>query len=610
MKKKLRTIQSSMFLIYSLIIISVLLIFGSFFYLWVSNVLRSRAFESIDNLSLSFQEKLDNEIQKLDVISMNIMYSNLVKDNFINYLKKLDPNKDLTSKNISDAKELTDLLTAIIGPSMQAEQLYLYDFNGNVFGTGFDNRARHINVKDMPWYKRVVSNKNSKVIVTPHKDWELTHLVSSINDIYYISLCRMFFDNYNTPIGIVEVKQAVNKVLNTVIDYENSPSTKEHVYIYDRSGKLIYPISEKAEPKDLFYFKYCKNLTSTSSSLTIRNPITNSRELLEYRYSDFTNWIIAVTIPEKILMQPVYDFTKLMFVFTGIILLLALILSFIAAKKYTNPLAKLRKMLKEVDIKEDSYPPPQDLGSGIVELEELNKSFFKMNMKVKESVEHMILSEQHENQARMLALQSQMNPHFLYNALTTISAMADDGMNEEISDMCINISDMLRYISTDKSKLVDIDTETDYTRKYLSCMKIRFGSRLNYDINLNDIATNIKVPKLIIQPLVENSLKFCTLKEPPWNVSIEGRIVNNYWQISVIDNGLGFDSQKLEYINNKIDEIEKTGLFPNLEVDGMGLLNVYIRLKLTYKSRFLFKIEQEPKGGTMVIIGGDINEQL
>lgn len=611
--KKLKTIQSSLFITYSMIIISVLLVFVSFFYVWVSNVLRQRAVESIDNLTLSFQEKLDNEIHKMDDVSTNILYSNLVKKNFVNYIHEANLyGKEKNSNYISDTKELTDLLIAINGPSRPVDQIYLYDFKGSEFGTGFDNQERLVNVKSKPWYKSVVLNKNSKVIVLPHKDFELTRYVSTTNNItnntYYISLCRLFFDLYSTPKGIVEVKKSCDKILGTVIDYMNSRSNHEQVYIYDRSGSLVYPIRDKARASDRYYFKYCTNLSDSSSSLTVRNPETNGRELLEYRYSDFSNWIIAVTVPENILFQPLYDFTKLIVAFAAIILLLALLFSFNAAKRYTRPIARLRRMLKEVDIKEDTYPSAEELGSGIAEFEELNKAFHKMNMKVKESVEHMILSEQHENQARMLALQSQMNPHFLYNALATISAMAESGMDTEISEMCISISDMLRYIATDKSKLVSMGTEIDYTLKYLSCMKLRFGSKITYDIALDPGMMNIHVPKLIVQPLVENSLKFCTLKEPPWIVEVTGKIIDHSWQISVKDNGPGFDSQKLAYINEKINEIEQTGLFPSLEVEGMGLLNIYIRMKLIYQNRFTFQILHEPEN-TILIVGGELDEQ-
>ena len=463
---------------------------------------------------------------------------------------------------------------------------------------------RPVDVKNKAWYTNVIINKNSKVVTLPHKDSELTKFISSTNNIFYISLCRLYFDNYSTPRGVVEVKKAYTAVLGNIIDFMNRSSKFEQVYIYDSTGNLIYPLRDSPSKNDNYYYKYCDIRSLNNSSLTVSNPVTHDKELLEYRYSDYTGWITAITIPEKSLLSPVMTFTKIMFIFSIIILSFALMFSFIVAKKFTKPIEKLRKSIKLVDLKDDSYTIPQDLGSGITELEELNNSFYKMNVKVKKSVDYMLLSQQHENQSRMLALQSQMNPHFLYNTLSTLSVMAEDGMNEEITEMCINISDMLRYISTDKSPLVNINAEIDYTQKYLSCMKIRYGSKLTYAFDIEEALMDIEIPKLMIQPLVENSLKFGTYNEPPWDIDISGKILEDYWQISVQDNGPGFDSEKLNHINNIISQIEQTGLLPSLELEGMGLLNIYIRLKLIYKTHFIFEISQNSFGGTTITVGG------
>lgn len=609
MKKKLKTIQSSLFFTYSLIIIVILLIYVSFFYGWISNVLKERAFETIDNLTYSFQEKLEYEIQKMDSVSMNIMYSNLVKGNFEKYTSY--ENGESSEENnrvdkINNSKELIDMLTAINGPSRPVQQIYLYDFKGNAFGTGFDNRQQQVNLNDKVWYKDIMNDERSKIISAPHQDPELTKFVSKDTDVYYFSLCRMYFDKYNTPQGIVEVKQSYNNVLNTIIEYTNKNSGTNSIYIYDRLGNLIYPIKGSTSNNDNYYFKYCNIKTENSASLIVPNPKTKEKELLEYKYSDYTGWIIAIAVSEKKLLLPVVNFEKIIVLFTIIILLFSLLFSFFAAKKYTAPIAKLRKSIRLMDLKDSSYSIPSDLGSGLIELEELNQAFIKMNLKVKNSVQYLLASKQHENQARMLALQSQMNPHFLYNTLTTISVMAEDGMNEEITSMCVNISDMLRYISSDKSPLVKICTEVDYTRKYLECMKIRYGSKLSYIIEIDNKMMDINIPKLIIQPLVENSLKFDACKQPPWEVKIYGELNKEHWIIKVQDNGPGFNREKLKSINEKIKEIDQSGLLPSLELNGMGLLNIYIRLKIVYKKQMIFSIEENPSGGAIVLIGGNL----
>ena len=137
-------------------------------------------------------------------------------------------------------------------------------------------------------------------------------------------------------------------------------------------------------------------------------------------------------------------------------------------------------------------------------------------------------------------------------------------------------------------------------------MKYRYGNKLTYSIELEDGLREIKVPKMIVQPLVENAIKYSTTQEPPWKINVYGYISNTFWKIIVKDNGPGFDSEKLDYLQQKIEEIDRSGLLPSLELDGMGLLNIYIRLRLLYKNQTIFQIANNIEGGTNITIGGSL----
>ena len=137
-------------------------------------------------------------------------------------------------------------------------------------------------------------------------------------------------------------------------------------------------------------------------------------------------------------------------------------------------------------------------------------------------------------------------------------------------------------------------------------MQFRYGKKLLYEIKIDDQLKEILIPKLIIQPLVENAIKYSTIKAPPWSIKINGSISDGYWQINVIDNGEGFEAEKLEQFNQKIKEIEQDGLLPGLEMEGMGLLNIYIKLMLVYKNQKIFRIAKYPEGGSIITIGGSL----
>lgn len=121
---------------------------------------------------------------------------------------------------------------------------------------------------------------------------------------------------------------------------------------------------------------------------------------------------------------------------TAFILLIALLFSFIAAKRFTVPIANLRTAIKKMNWETISAGEVMSLDSGLNEIEELNVAFQRMNHKIKNSIDELLLSQSQEIKSKIHELQSQMNPHFLYNTLTTISVMAEADMNKEIVELC------------------------------------------------------------------------------------------------------------------------------------------------------------------------------
>jgi two-component system sensor histidine kinase YesM len=607
MKIRLRSIQSGLFFTYSFIIIIGVLVLVIPFYLWGSDQLTKRGSEYIENLSITIQQKLDVEIESMDSYSMDVLYSNLVKDKFIKFISSsnVDIPAQPTSLADENTAELRDILIATIGPAWDIQQINIYDFNGRVFGAGFDSRVLDASVQSKSWYPDVMAQGGKKVITLPYSDEGFSTVTEKNLTQKYISLCRIFFDNYNGPQGIVEIRQTYDNLFGNLTDVNSSSEPNEHIYVYDKAGNQIYPDPEGVASTQTPYFRYIQKNTSIPSLQKIINPQTKDTELVQSDYSDYTGWYTVIVASEKQLLAPLYSFTNLIILFAIVLLFMALLLSFFAARNFTVPIAQLHKAIQSMDLLEADQDKPE-LHGKINELVELNLAFQKMSIKTKKSLDDLLLSQKQEMQARMLALQSQMNPHFLYNTLTTISVMAEENMNGQIVDLCGNVSDLLRYISSDKSPLVTMETELDYTKKYLASMQMRYGSKLTYSIDIDSAMSGIEIPKLIIQPLVENALKYGIMTQPPWKITISGAIEGNRWHLRVEDNGSGFPAEVIETLEAKMEEIRRTNLLPSLELEGMGLLNVYVRLWLSYGNNMIFSIGNSDGTGAAVLIGGTI----
>lgn len=225
----------------------------------------------------------------------------------------------------------------------------------------------------------------------------------------------------------------------------------------------------------------------------------------------------------------------------------------------------------------------------------------------KESAQTMLLLKEQELQAHMLALQAQMNPHFLYNSLNTISAMAEEGMCAEVSSMSQDITSILRYISSDKEPVSTVEEELEHCDLYLKCIKSRYKDALSYEFDIDDDLLDMDIPKLCVQLLIENSVKFATRTQPPWHIRIEGYIDSERWLISVKDNGTGFDEAVSQKLRSQMDEILENSILPSLELDGMGILNIFLRFYLTFGNSFIFDFGNLPERGAFVIVGGHFN---
>jgi sensor histidine kinase YesM len=137
-------------------------------------------------------------------------------------------------------------------------------------------------------------------------------------------------------------------------------------------------------------------------------------------------------------------------------------------------------------------------------------------------------------------------------------------------------------------------------------MKKRFGEGLVYSYDIEDDILDCMVPKLCVQLLVENAVKAVMEHRAPWRINVEGHRDGEDWHITVSDNGPGFDPVVDKNLRRNMDEILRTGVLPSLKIEGMGILNIFIRLYLMDGIPFVFDFGNRPEGGAFVTVGGHV----
>ena len=241
------------------------------------------------------------------------------------------------------------------------------------------------------------------------------------------------------------------------------------------------------------------------------------------------------------------------------------------------------------------------------ELRKLNLAFDGVVRNLKLSMEKTMISRVNEVRSQMLALQAQMNPHFIHNILTIISAMANTDECSRIPAICEKLSDMIRYNTNYEYNYTDLSKEINYAENYLELMKLRYEDNLSYSMACIGQLQDCEVPRFIIQPLLENSFYHGFQKIGfPWKIDVKVFATDKKWECIVTDNGCGISAGKQEKIRRELERSREQSfeeLTENLKIGGLTIRNIYIRLYMAYKENMIFDIENREQG-TCIRIGG------
>jgi len=581
MQMKKTKLQTRFFVAYLLLALFVVGVFSTFFYRFTSNILIEKEIDAIVLLTSSIKAQTDQAIEAMDTVSINIGYSNIVKDKLQeSFILKSDENATLADKK-SALSDLAQIFVSINGADTKVDQIRVYDFAGNMISVGFYTNTYEVDLESLDWLEPVIKLNGSKLISLPYT----TSSVNKTSSDWYVSLYRLYFNKYGQAVGTVETVKTSKSIFKSISSYEVSNDHNRNVYIYNQDGDQIYPYRSD---EDTVSYDYFDMLDPDTNHVSFQVPDTNTTHLLAYEVSNYTGWTYITVQPQEIVLEPVRNFFELLVAFILIMCVICAIISFYLASNLTKPIKKLGHLIEKVELDNLGQINMRELEAPFEEFSQLTKSYQNMSINLKASVDELVETRQQELKSRSLALQSQMNPHFYYNSLSSIIVLAENGKTDDIALMCRNLTQIMRYITKNEELVVTLREEIDYIQKYLYCMKIRYQDSLNYTFNVDDALLDIKVPKLIIQPLVENALKYGTNCNPPWNLTIQSVVSEAYWRIDVIDSGEGFTDEALKLVGQRITKAsEKLGM-PDIQIDGMGILNVYLRWKLYCQDKMIF----------------------
>ncbi len=622
-KEKTRSIQtllSTYFLLFSLLLLAITITIIS---VMQYRSTRDDTIQALQQTSVSIADSVDQQINQMNQISLNAISSSDLMEAFTQYYSDSLSAYERRRQHL----HLANALTTAKGFDFAIRQLNVYMPEKGSFGIGEITGDLDQDAPDMEWYQEAL-DADGRFVVTS-KDG-------------YVSLSRMFFNNINVPVGFVEVKKYYNTVFNLAEEPQlGYPVT---IAIYDSEGNLLYSASGDGSQSDSRsesssdgslsgsdpasfsdtvlsdshsdssddtmsgshsgndLFDYYSVSSQGSGSIT--NTLTGNKEYASFSVSDKNDLVIAVSARQSIFSRQILRSMRWIIPVSLVLLALLLLLSVVVSRRISSPIRHIYHFL--ADESKDKFQLLEMERTGIREIDKLEDSINENIRSTKAATDTMMTLKEQEVQAQMLALQSQMNPHFLYNSLSTIGEMSQEGLTEQVTRMCDQVTEILRYISSNREQRSTLEEELEICDMYLDCLKMRHGEQLAGTIEVSDDMLDILVPKLCIQLLVENAVRSVTTVAPPWKVDIACRIEDGSWYVTVSDNGPGFDPQVEQELRSQMDRILETGVLPSLKIQGMGILNIFIRLYLLEGIPFIFDLGNREEGGAFVMIGGKL----
>lgn len=588
--------QKKIFISFSLLILLILFFSGYIFLNYNTSLLKDNIETSSMDSLISMQSQVDDDLLGMDQM-----------------LKAVHASSDFTSLVFSIPKSPSnyfaqnpleaDTAHSILGSYLTTRDKYstfvyvsqYYD-TLRISNSGYKIRVLpKAEIKTFPQVAEGLSSEKYQIYYPPHGDaW-------SFQQEYVYSVVRPIRDTYQTY-GVLEYQKSVAELDKLAENASISHITQFAIindggfayYQYDMGGK-----SYASNPKLL------KSIAAQEKGMYY----LDDRTLLCFVRSPLTGWVLTIERDISPLLSNIHQFAFIISGFYVLALCLLLLFLYVMTRSLTRPLRMLKNHLSVLEMDQDMKLPEM---KGNDEITLLTTAIEETLNKLSLQSSQLINTRKRAMQAHFEAMEAQLNPHFLYNTLSVIGACGMETGNRTVPKMCAELSCLLRYSINYTYKNVLLKHEIENIQSYLYIMKIRYEHMLEYSWDIDTSILNTEVPKLILQPIVENCFQHgFSDTPPPWHIKIQIGKKKENWFAAISNNGTPFSPDKitsleehLQYFKGHVDKALDAEF--DKEKMGFGLENTILRLYIYYKGQETCRIYESQEKETTVEIGGPL----
>ncbi|NSG11295.1 sensor histidine kinase [Blautia producta] len=574
--KKLKPgeIQTTLMLVVSGISLVTMLLMGIIMYMRFSTLSRQETIESSRKLMEQTGETMEDYLVNMRQIS-DAVYYNVVKENdFHDAREEIQKGMNLLYEANRD----------------KLRTIAIYNSDGSLMAAEpVATQKEDPDVTRQEWYQSAMEEMENIHFSTPH----IQNLFEDSTFRYYwvISSSRVveLTENRDSQMGVLLVDMdfsSISRMMNQINEVGNG----QYYYLCNSDGDIIYhprqiQISDGiSRENSIKAASYKDGVYDETFEGTQRKVIVNT--------ISYTGWKLVGVIPYSIFTHEMLNIRYFIAMVTLLMAMMLTIINRVVAERISRPIRKLNHSVMEYEAgkKTEIY-----IG-GSWEIRHLGYSIQSSYEKSEKLMQEIVCEQNERRKSELDALQSQINPHFLYNALDSITWMIEGERNDEAAFMISQLAKLFRISLSKGHTIISVKDELQHAQSYMNIQRVRYKDAFSVTFDVEPELEKYCAVKLTLQPILENAINYgVDPMDDCGEIRVCVRKEGELLVLSVEDNGIGMSEEEVELLLTDNNRVPKHG-------SGVGLINIHNRLQILFGKEYGLVIESEPDEGTKVSI--------
>ncbi|WP_308637527.1 sensor histidine kinase [Paenibacillus silvisoli] len=508
-----------------------------------------------------------------------------------------NPSVDSPAVDYFNERSITNILGAVFLSKEDLIGIHVLTDRGKVYNYGNYANVIDPDYAKSEWYQKVKQSPGSMVWLGVYNQ----SIIDQVEKQTVFAFGRPIFDlNSHKRVGIALFETSPQAILNAMANLKLGAHSQ--VYLMSGEGELISATSITWDEA------WLTGLARPKDGVPV--VMEQDDQLIVSSKLPYADWTVLSVTPDQDLNVELAETKRFLILVGAALVVMAVLIASIFSRTISSPLKRLISEMKQVEI--GNFRGSLNVTS-YQEINILVASFNQMVNQIAELIERVKISSVSEKNAELKALQSQVNPHFLYNTLDMIYWMLDEKGHDRLGEVVLSLSRLFRYSSHWDERAVSLQEEIEQTEHYLTIIVTRLEGRLSVDIDVAEQWLNIPLPKMTLQPIIENAVKYGLepLVDRCGVLRVSAEADELKLRILVQDNGAGIEEAALDKLNASLRHPDEAAN-PDEEHDelrlsggsggGIGLVNLQRRLRHMYGEAYGVELRSVVNEGTTAII--------